>query len=1024
MANKSGLNLAITAAMNQDMGAVDAILARMSQRERILKSRKRSARDKKLGKPWKKATLKERAIFQARYEYDPVRRMYIRKAEPENYREILKALKKKSRAFKRRAKQMSRRASLFKRSYTRIHTSAILAAANHMGLFVDISFVDEPEDILKMLLSKATEHPLSKNAIKGLTKYYSRPMDISAYTIGKKPILVVTEDYGIYTFEGSEKLLSKIKQGFIKATKDQPDPPEFDTTKFDNTHLEFMAEVFTEISGGKTESFYVSAAYDKRSVNQVKTKLKKAMKTFHRFSGFLSPKNAKATELKKYDTWVNSVVNGKMTKANQKDAKKLYSGIVSELKKLAKKDNKTLVRKANEYLTTLANKALKKEFFGMVKEETEGAKPTKTPKTPKRGPSGKRTLVPKTPKPTKKKVGMPSPDVGARAVLDDLFEDSVTKSNVKHLIIKETKSSVKVWADKGKFKGREVKVKTRDCKHWGLDLHSFAEALREQGATDFEKSGNTGFRITKPARVIDIDTKPSPTDKIRIPPLESVKGVQGVSVKKIKSIFTTWRSNMMSVEVFMKQLGLLNVPGGKGSTKRILDELEEKNIISQQGSQFEILPTARQKQQFQKRNIIIPRMSTLVGYKLKETDIDDILNRWKTDTMTFKQFNTKLGISDLRKTKDIVNELAEKGIVEPTRTGFKILFPKTKTLSPQTPENPRGDFRIGVPLKSVRNTNATERRLEGYFLMVEHRPRKSFTYEDLADAMGINLDQAGKIIRELRKLNKVHPINTTEWTIGPPGSVPIPKKTTKQKVPTVKKPNDKSPGAMTLRERVMEEQNVKETFKDQKRSRPGKKGAKLGSPFLYEAAADLTETEAIKFIKKECENERELTIESQRVGYFMAGCRRSRDYGFYYIGKYIKDIIDDLLAKERNKVAKTGTKKPGFFYEDPDYGNVGGNRARYGTVRINDEENGPLKEYGATLITMSGGKRGVAIQEQRFKEGDTISIKGKYRRESVTIERHKQERSKQGGLLHRYYYSGRGWVRDFFQEGTKWITKV
>ncbi len=216
-----------------------AILAkRLSIKERKYKKRRRDARDKKLGKDWQDATLKERALFDSKFEYDPVRRTYVRRSEKLDMREILKNKKKRSRDFKRKSSRMGRRAAKIRRTYTPINT----AATTIQSLFVDISNSDEPKDILSMLLSKAVSKTLSKEALAELNKYFSRPLTIDAYAINNSFLIVITEDEGLYTFEGYKDIISKIKSAFNKATT-----AIFETQKVDTAHSDFIEQVFLEL---------------------------------------------------------------------------------------------------------------------------------------------------------------------------------------------------------------------------------------------------------------------------------------------------------------------------------------------------------------------------------------------------------------------------------------------------------------------------------------------------------------------------------------------------------------------------------------------------------------------------------------------------------------------------------------------------------------------------------------------------------------------------------------------------------
>jgi hypothetical protein len=815
--NKPGINTAILAIGNGDYSRTDEIIARMSRMERVKKGRKREARDKKLGKPWGKASLKERARFDSRFEYDEKRRAYVRRKKPKDYNELLKSMKKRSIEFKRKAKRMGKRASKMKKRYSPIYTSTVLAAEGHRGLFVDISTMEDPKDILSMILYKASAKPLSADAAKGLNKYYSRPLAINAYMFSKEPILIITEDDGLYTFEGSAAILAKIKKAFIRATKSEAEPAQFENIKFDSKHLEFVAKIFNEM-GGESVSYFVVSAYEPRTAKKVITQLKRAIALFFKYASLLE---GDAKKKKKLNRWVTSLDAGKINKATQRDYEKKYTAIVKQLKSFAKSDQKGLVTKSTKILKVLDNKAMKKEFMAMIKETL------KVP-TPKKEKVLKRSR-------RKREI---NPSVAARTVLEDLFEDTVTEKNVKQLIYLKKKTLVKVWAEKGKFKNVSVTVKAKDTKYWRLTLDEFTEALDSLGA----------------------------------------------------------KSSLVSKE-------------------------------------------------------------------------------------------------------------------EPSSASKK---PKKETLF--TP----------VPMKSLRGTGIIERTIELFLQKIEKRPRQTFTYTDMSKHFGISLDKVSKIVKELKKFNKASPLNAEEWTVGPKGSVTVPKSSTRHKVPKkVKTPDKRTKTDLSLWAKVKKENPSYEEgglyFSKGYQRKVGKYNMQKMIHFKT-----LTENKIrIELGKMSKENVYSFAVS---IPILMAAVHRNRDVRgnilWYFFAKELKKITEDVLGDKRQKEAKEGKKEPGTFYEGDM--KFSGSETKYGTVMINDVEDGPMKEYKATLIGMSGGKRGIAIQEKRFNVGDKIKLLDKryggYK--YVTIESHKYESSKQGGSLHRYYYGQKAWFRDFFEEGKNWVVKV
>lgn len=234
------LKTAIAAALSGHFKTAHIAVAKMSRQERIQKARKRKAKEEKLSKPWSEMSLREKAKFKSKYEYDQKRRKYVLKKDPGNTQDIFKALKKQSLDMKKRAGRMGKRAARIKRTYTPITVSAI---DNHMGLYVDITESDSPSSILVEVILRGRGLPLPKEAMELLNRYYSRPSKIQAFILGGEPLILITEDTsGLYSFEGTAKIIKFIKKQFIKFSEGIE--PTLEELKFDSKHTSEMTPFF------------------------------------------------------------------------------------------------------------------------------------------------------------------------------------------------------------------------------------------------------------------------------------------------------------------------------------------------------------------------------------------------------------------------------------------------------------------------------------------------------------------------------------------------------------------------------------------------------------------------------------------------------------------------------------------------------------------------------------------------------------------------------------------------------------
>jgi hypothetical protein len=148
--------------------------------------------------------------------------------------------------------------------------------------------------------------------------------------------------------------------------------------------------------------------------------------------------------------------------------------------------------------------------------------------------------------------------------------------------------------------------------------------------------------------------------------------------------------------------------------------------------------------------------------------------------------------------------------------------------------------------------------------------------------------------------------------------------------------------------------------------------------------------------------------------------RRRKIYGLYYFVMGLTKKLEPLIVKKRSKSKK---KVPNTFYSIDTPSSYG---PPVGKVLIYPNDSGALKEFNATPMNLSGGKRGIAISDRRFKTGDKVWVKGRYGREIATIVSIKEERTKSGGgTMWRYYYgTGKAWFRDVFEEGQSPVKKA
>ena len=78
-------------------------------RERKIRHLRREKSEKLLRKPWEEATLRERAKFMAKYQWDETARRWIRRKEPKNAQEVFEVLREKSKKMKRLGKRIGKK---------------------------------------------------------------------------------------------------------------------------------------------------------------------------------------------------------------------------------------------------------------------------------------------------------------------------------------------------------------------------------------------------------------------------------------------------------------------------------------------------------------------------------------------------------------------------------------------------------------------------------------------------------------------------------------------------------------------------------------------------------------------------------------------------------------------------------------------------------------------------------------------------------------------------------------------------
>ena len=386
------INIAVAALHNEDFDFVAEILGRMTRKQRVLKSRKRKARDEKLGKPWSEADLKERARFKSKFEYNPRRRKYMRRDKPLNYAEVYKVMKKQSRLLKRRAERMGKKAARVKRTYVPLNA----AVKDHIGMFVDISESEDPEGVIAELLNKATKRSLGKSSLTYLTKYYSRPMSIEAFRQGSEPLVLIREDEGLYTFESSKLLIKNIKIKLTSILRSEGSGFSTEIIQFDNKHTSQMESVFNEIMPSLS---MVTSASDKDATKFIKT-IKDSVAFLEANKSILVPKRQR--KLAEYRQWANSF-DGDITKESQKGYKARITGILKGFKTISKRSTKKAdLKKLDKYLQVLENEKMFKAFEKYIGEAVKSVRKEKTPKKPK---VSKTPIVPKPKKPKAKPIG-------------------------------------------------------------------------------------------------------------------------------------------------------------------------------------------------------------------------------------------------------------------------------------------------------------------------------------------------------------------------------------------------------------------------------------------------------------------------------------------------------------------------------------------------------------------------------------------------------------------------------------------
>ncbi len=211
------LNIAITAALQGDVRVVDKYfkarksIALKTTRERRRDRYKRDMRDELIGKPWRDLTLKERAQFVSRYEWDSSlgKGRYVRRKKRLSEREVYRDMVDKSKRMRRMGKRIGKQGARMRRRYSPLAAVA-KSAYDTVGMFVTFSEYEDSETLLQAVLARGMRKKIEASDLSYFKNFFSRPQNVELLQIGHKKLLLVTEATGVYTFNGPRSILDKI----------------------------------------------------------------------------------------------------------------------------------------------------------------------------------------------------------------------------------------------------------------------------------------------------------------------------------------------------------------------------------------------------------------------------------------------------------------------------------------------------------------------------------------------------------------------------------------------------------------------------------------------------------------------------------------------------------------------------------------------------------------------------------------------------------------------------------------------
>jgi hypothetical protein len=233
--------------------------ARKTQREKTLDKIKRDAKNdlsmSEFGVPYSQATLKQKALFASKFFYDKKRKSYYKRKKKLDAKKIFLTLKKRSKIMKRLGKKIGKKSHMHSDAtvsdtVTRVQASIVKASPPAIiGMSMEIDDASDPETVVGMIFAKAKRKNLSPEAMNTLDAYYSRPQNITAYQIGKEPVIFVTEGDGMYFVEGSPSIVKKIESAVRKYLKSFGVSPRIEilTYKEDPDHITKVSEILNSL---------------------------------------------------------------------------------------------------------------------------------------------------------------------------------------------------------------------------------------------------------------------------------------------------------------------------------------------------------------------------------------------------------------------------------------------------------------------------------------------------------------------------------------------------------------------------------------------------------------------------------------------------------------------------------------------------------------------------------------------------------------------------------------------------------